>query len=92
MWSKTDGWAIIPGGPHQRCQWNCSDTKGRCDKGAPGAQVIAFDPQTESSSKLLFYPSQTFFPVGTVTEEVNGTLWMGGIRGTDRIVVFQEPY
>lgn len=70
---------------------NC-DTKGRCDKGAPGAQVIAFDPQTESSSKLLFYPSQTFFPVGTVTEEVNGTLWMGGIRGTDRIVVFQEPY
>lgn len=66
---------------------NCQ-ANGQCDYGAPGTQVLTFDPATENLNPLFYYPTQKFFPVGTVTEAVNGELWMGGIGGTDRIVVF----
>ena len=58
---------------HER---NC-DQKGQCDRGAPGAYVLSFDPETGQSEELFFYPAQTFLPIATVVEEVDVALSMG---------------
>lgn len=50
----------------------------------------SFYPETGQSQELFFYPAQTFLPIATVVEEVGGALRMGGIRGADRIVIFEE--
>ena len=52
--------------------------------------VRSFYPETGQSEELFFYPAQTFLPIATVVEEVDGVFWMGGIRGADRIVIFEE--
>lgn len=52
--------------------------------------VRSFYPETGQSQELFFYPAQTFLPIATVVEEVGGALRMGGIRGADRIVIFEE--
>ena len=52
--------------------------------------VRSFYPETGQSEELFFYPAQTFLPLATVVEEVGGALRMGGIRGADRIVIFEE--
>jgi hypothetical protein len=82
-WSE-DGQLLLTA--HER---NC-DQKGQCDRGAPGAYVLSFDPETGQSEELFYYPAQTFLPIATVVEDVDGALWMGGIRGADRIVIFEE--
>jgi len=82
-WSE-DGQLLLTA--HER---NC-DLKGQCDRGAPGAYVLRFNPETGQSQELFYHPAQTFLPIATVVEEVDGALWMGGIRGADRIVVFEE--
>ena len=53
--------------------------------------VRSFYPETGQSEELFFYHAQTFLPVATVVEEVGGALWMGGIRGADRIVILRRP-
>ena len=52
--------------------------------------VLSFNPETGQSEELFYYPAQTFLLIATVVEEVDGALWMGGIRGADRIVIFKE--
>ena len=53
--------------------------------------VRSFYPETGQSEELFFYPAQTFLPIAIVVEEVGGALWMGGIRGADRIVILRRP-
>ena len=83
-WSE-DGQLLLTA--HER---NC-DLKGQCDRGAPGAYVLRFNPETGQSQELFYHPAQTFLPIATVVEEVDGALWMGGIRGADRIVILRRP-
>ena len=53
-----------------------------------GAQLLL---ETGQSEELFYYPAQSFLPIATVVEEVDGALWMGGIRGADRIVILRGP-
>ena len=53
--------------------------------------VRSFYLETGQSEELFFYPALTFLPIATVVEEVDGALWMGGIRGVDRIVILRRP-
>lgn len=63
-----------------------------CEDAAPcelsAARVAEVDPNTFAVRQLVDYNGNEFFKVGTVAIEVNGEIWIGGIRGSYGIARF----
>ena len=66
----------------------------RCEDGDPcelaPARVAEVDPNTFAVRQLVDYQGNDFFKVGTVAIEVNGEIWIGGIRGSHGIARFPQ--
>ena len=66
----------------------------RCEDGDPcelaPARVAEVDPNTFAVRQLVDYQGNDFFKVGTVAIEVNGEIWIGGIRGSYGIARFPQ--
>ena len=63
-----------------------------CEDATPcelsAARVAEVDPNTFAVEQLVDYDGNAFFTVGTVALEINGEIWIGGIRGSYGIARF----
>lgn len=69
---------LLAAGQGRLCQSN-----GSCEMVA--TRVASVNPETFAVEQLVDYPVNALIPVGTVAIEVGNEIWVGGIRGTERI-------
>jgi len=79
-WSQ-DGKTLLLAG-HDR---NCEPLGGNCTM-ADLTNILRMDPESLNTESVLLWRSLDVFPVSTVAIEVGKEIWLGGIRGTDRLV------
>ena len=75
-WSS-DG-NLLAAGQGRRC-----GSDGACEMIA--TRVARVNPETFAVEQLVNYPVNELIPVGTVAIQVGSEIWVGGIRGTERI-------
>ncbi len=74
----TDDGRLLAAGQGRQC-----GADGRCTMVA--SRVASVNPETLAVQQLVDYPVNALIPVGTVAIEVGDEIWVGGIRGTERI-------
>ena len=74
---------ILVAGHVTRC-----DASSDCELAV--ARVAKVDPNTLSVHQLVDYKGNEFFRLGTVAIEVDGEIWVGGIRGSLGIARFPQ--
>ena len=78
-WSQ-DGSTLLLAGHDRNCdpQFNCTMSDL--------TNILRMNPVSLDTESVLLWRSLDVFPVSTVAIEVDEEIWLGGIRGTDRLV------
>jgi hypothetical protein len=78
-WSQ-DGGTLLLAGHDRNCdpQFNCTMSDL--------TNILRMNPVSLDTESVLLWRSLDVFPVSTVAIEIDEEIWLGGIRGTDRLV------
>ena len=53
--------------------------------------MAKIDVDSLNADEIIRYPSNDLFILGTVANQVDDEIWLGGIGGRDRIARFSVP-